>query len=277
MTGWGSILVRIELQADNGFHPLRGPTEMKVPRQRSVYALGVLLVVLSFAIGSDTAQGDWLKKAKQLLKGKTDSGQLTTAEIGAGLKDALRVGTENVVGKLGRSDGFNTDPSIHIPLPKSLEKVQSKLRKVGFSSLLDDLELRLNRAAESATPKAKKLFWQAINDMTLDDVKGIYKGPDDAATQYFQGKMSAPLAAEMQPIVDSSLAEVGAVRAFDKVMEKYHALPFVPEIDADLTTFVIEKGMDGIFYYLAREEAEIRKDPVKQTTDLLRRVFGKQS
>jgi hypothetical protein len=56
-----------------------------------------------------------------------------------------------------------------------------------------------------------------------------------------------------------------------------HALPFVPEIDADLTTFVIEKGMDGIFYYLAREKAEIRKDPVKQTTDLLRRVFGKQS
>lgn len=254
-----------------------GPTEMKVSRQRSVYVLAVLFVVLSFATGSDRAHGDWLKKAKELLKGKTDSGQLTTAEIGAGLKDALRVGTENVVGKLGQSDGFNADPSIHVPLPKSLEKVQSKLRKVGLSSLLDDLELRLNRAAERATPKAKKLFWQAINDMTLDDVKGIYKGPDDAATRYFRGKMSAPLASEMQPIVDGSLAEVGAVQAFDNVMEKYHALPFVPEIDADLTTFVIEKGMDGIFYYLAREEAEIRKDPVKQTTDLLKRVFGNKS
>jgi hypothetical protein len=254
-----------------------GSTEMKVWRQRSVYVLAVLLVVVSFAIDSDTARGDWLKKAKELFKGKTDSGQLTTQDIGAGLKDALRIGTENVVGKLGQSNGFNGDPSIHIPLPESLEKVQSKLRKVGLSSLLDDLELRLNRAAERATPKAKALFWQAINDMTLDDVKGIYKGPDDAATRYFRGRMSAPLAAEMHPIVDSSLAEVGAVQAFDNVMEKYRALPFAPKIDADLTTFVIEKGMDGIFYYLAREEAEIRKDPVKQTTDLLRRVFGKQS
>lgn len=255
----------------------KGPTEMKLMRQRSVHVLGVLLIMLSFAIHSDSAHGDWLKKAKELLKGKTDSGQLTTEEIGAGLKDALRIGTENVVGKLGQSGGFNADPSIHISLPESLEKVQSKLRKVGLSSLLDDLELRLNRAAERATPKAKALFWQAINDMTLDDVKGIYKGPNDAATQYFRGKMSTPLAAEMQPIVDGSLAEVGAVQAFDNVMEKYRALPFVPKVDADLSAFVIEKGMDGIFYYLAREEAEIRRDPVKQTTDLLKRVFGKQS
>lgn len=272
---WPHIRWRMEFPRGTGL------PAMKALRHRSVYVPGILLVVCLSVAGSETAQGDWLKKAKEALKGlgkgTANSAQLTPAEIGAGLKGALRVGTETVVSQLGQSDGFNADPSIHIPLPKSLEKVQSTLRKVGLSSLLDDFELRLNPAAEAATPKAKKLFWQAINDMTLDDVKGIYKGPDDTATRYFQGKMSAPLTAEMQPIVHDSLADAGAVQAFDKVMGKYCALPYVPEVDADLTGFVIEKGMDGIFYYLAREEAQIRKDPVKRTTDLLKHVFGKES
>jgi len=110
--------------------------------------------------------------------------------------------------------------------------------------------------------------------MTLDDVKAIYKGPEDAATRFFQRKMSSPLAEQMRPVVEESLSEVKAVQAYDDVMRQYQSIPFVPDVKADLTGFVVEKGMDGIFYYLARAEAEIRKDPAKQTTDLLKRVFG---
>lgn len=224
------------------------------------------------------AQSDWLQKGKSLLGdfGTTSSAEkpLTTGEIGAGLKEALRVGTETVVAQLGRTDGFNIDPAIHIPLPESLKSVQSTLKRLGMSSLLDDLELRLNRAAEVATPKAKALFWQAISDMTLDDVRGIYEGPKDAATRYFQGKMSRPLAVEMQPVVDESLAQVGAIQSYEKMMGQYRSLPFVPDVKADLTTYVVQKGMDGIFYYVAREEAAIRQDPAKRATELLQRVFG---
>ena len=103
---------------------------------------------------------------------------------------------------------------------------------------------------------------------------GIYNGPDDAATRYFQGKMSDPLAAEMQPVVERTLNQVGAIQAYDAVMGQYDTLPFVPDVKADLNSYVIDKGMEGIFHYLAQEEAAIRQDPVKRTTDILQTVFG---
>ena len=134
--------------------------------------------------------------------------------------------------------------------------------------------LRLNRAAEVAAPKAKKLFIDAIAAMTLDDARRIYDGPNDAATRYFQGKMTKPLAREMTPVVSESLSEVGAIKSYDSVMGQYKQIPFVPDAKADLTEYVVEKGMDGIFYYLAKEEAAIRENPVKRTTSLLKKVFG---
>jgi hypothetical protein len=234
--------------------------------------------------------GGWLDQGKELLDqvpsgvgksapaqsgtGSLKSSGLSSTEIGAGLKEALTVGSERVVDQLGRSDGFNGDANIHIPLPASLDKVQTALRAAGLSSMLDDLELRLNRAAEAATPKAKKLFVQAIQEMTIDDVQGIYNGPQDAATRYFQKKMSAPLGEEMRPVVQESLSQVGAVQSYDAVMGKYRTLPFVPSAKADLTGYVVEKGLAGIFHYIAVEEAAIRQNPVKRSTELLQRVFG---
>ena len=147
------------------------------------------------AITPQTAAGiDWLKSGQELLDSVTESSQdrgtdtvsnLTDSEITDGLKEALRVGTETVVGQLGTLDGFNSDPQIHIPLPASMKQVKSALATVGMAGMMDDLELKLNRAAEEATLPAKKLFWESIETMTLDDVMGIYNGPDDAATRYF--------------------------------------------------------------------------------------------
>ncbi len=176
--------------------------------------------------------------------------------------------------RLGAVDGFNADPSVHIPLPRSLADVRTTLDRVGMAGYLDDLELRLNRAAEAAAPEAKELFWQAIGEMTFDDVQKIYNGPDDAATRYFQDKMTPPLAERMQPIVDRSLADVGAIQSYDAMMAEYETLPFVPDAKADLTDYVVDKGMDGIFHYVAIEEAAIRNDPAARTTELLQKVFG---
>jgi hypothetical protein len=245
-------------------------------------ALGACAIALSLNWGLALAQFDLLEKGKDLFGSSGDTGaktgssvsQLSTGEIGNGLKEALRIGSERVVDQVGQSDGYNADPAIHLPLPKSLKTVQSALQMAGMSDLLDDLELKLNRAAEAAAPKAKDLFWRAISDMTLEDVEGIYNGPDDSATRYFQGKMSKPLAKEMRPIVDESLSDVGAIKSYETAMGEYESLPFVPDAKANLTEHVIEKGMDGIFYYLAKEEAAIRQNPVKRTTDLLQRVFG---
>ena len=175
---------------------------------------------------------------------------------------------------MGTADGYNLDPDIHIPLPGVLKDVQKVLKTIGMSSLTDDLELRLNRAAEAAAPEAKELFWQAIREMTLDDVRQIYDGPDDAATRYFQDKMTPPLAKRMQPVVDRSLADVGAIQSYDNMMGQYKSVPFVPDVKADLTSYVVEKAMDGLFYYVAKEEAAIRNNPAARTTELLQKVFG---
>jgi hypothetical protein len=228
------------------------------------------------AVANGSASAQWLDKLKGMLGNDSKKEQtLSNDEIGGGLKEALRVGTETVVANLGKTDGFNLDPQIHIPLPAQLDQVKNVLGKIGMDSKLADLEVRLNRAAEIATPKAKALFIVAVNDMTLDDVMAIYKGPNDAATQYFKSKMSGPLAVEMKPVVDASLADAGAVKTYDELMSRYNSVPFVPQVDADMGDYVVEKGMDGIFYYLAKEEAAIRENPAKRTTDLLKRVFGK--
>jgi len=251
---------------------------MKQQMHKYIWMMQVVLMVsLIFAVQTH-AGNSWLNKGSDLLKsfGGTDkTNPLSAEEIGAGLKEALKVGSENVVKQLGAIDGFDKDANIHISLPTSLDTVKSMLSKVGMSSLFEDLELKLNRAAEVATPKARQLFQNAISAMTLEDAKGIYNGSEDAATQYFKGKMSPELSGEMKPVIESSLSEVGAVKAYDKMMDKYKTLPFVPDVKANLTDHVVEKGMDGIFYYMAKEEAAIRKDPVKRTTELLKKVFDK--
>jgi hypothetical protein len=110
--------------------------------------------------------------------------------------------------------------------------------------------------------------------MTLDDVRQIYNGPDDAATRYLERTMSDPLIQRMRPIVDASVSQVGAVRAYDNAIGQYKAIPFVPDAKADLTQHVLERALKGLFLYLAEEEAAIRQNPAKRTTEILQKVFG---
>ena len=255
----------------------------KIKSQIGIIILGLVLLVGGPLLSAGPLYaGNWLKSGQDMLNklgtsSATGGGgkNLSTDEIAAGLKDALRVGSETVVSQLGKSGGFELDKAIHIPLPDELQTVKKTLAKVGMAGMLDDLELKLNRAAEVATPKAKKLFLQAIDEMSIDDARKIYQGPDDAATQYFRQKMSPALAREMKPVVASSLNEVGAVKTYDEIMGQYKSIPFVPDVKEDLNQYVVEKGIDGIFYYLAKEEAAIRSDPLKQSTALLKQLFGK--
>jgi hypothetical protein len=238
--------------------------------------LGVML--LAVPVFKAIAQGGWLDKGSDLLKGlgggSESSGVLSNADIASGLVEALKVGTKRVVSSLGKADGFNKSPDVHIPLPGTLAKVKKVLAPLGMGAMADDLELRLNRAAEAAAPRAKRLFWDAITQMTLEDVRKIYDGPKDAATQYFRSKMSRPLAKDMQPIVSDELGRVGAIQSYDAMNGQYKSLPFVPDAKANLTEYVLEKAIDGIFLYLGREEAAIRENPAKRTTAILQKVFG---
>ena len=251
-------------------------------KRLSAFAFSLLLLVaVPLTLSSPAEAKSWLESGGNLLDSllgggeeKSAKGVLSNAEIGDGLKEALRVGTETVVAQLGQTNGFNNDKAIHIPLPSQLETAKNVLDRVGMGSMMNDLELKLNRAAEAATPKAKALFWDAIKSMSFEDVKRIYNGPDDAATQYLREKMNDPLSQAMRPLIQNSLSEVGAVQAYDSAMGRYENIPFVPDVKANLTDYTLGKGMDGIFYYLAQEEAAIRKNPIKRSTELLRKVFG---
>lgn len=241
-------------------------------------------ILASVFVSGGSRAADW----KSMLKGAVDTvtnpsqegGQpstvsgLSTTDIVAGLKEALRVGMQSVARQLGAVDGFNADPNVHIPLPKELQSVQSTLSRVGLSGLADEVELKLNRGAEAAMPRAKELVIKAISSMTLEDAKGIYNGPNDAATQYFKRVTSADLEASVAPIIDTALQEVGAVAAYDQLVGQYKDIPFVPDLKADLTAHATALALDGMFHYLAVEEAAIRQNPAKRTTEILTKVFG---
>lgn len=226
-------------------------------------------------------QAGWLETIKNVLNSSSELSSadnnlvLSDNDIVGALQDALNIGSENVVNQLSAPGGFNLDSNIHVPLPNSLQTVQKTMNKFGMGSYLNNLETKLNQAAEAATEKAKPLFINAIKELTWEDAKNILNGPDDAATQYFKGKMSAPLATEMKPIVDQSLNEVGAVKSYNSLMGKYKSFPLVPDVQANLTEHVVNKGIDGVFYYLAIEEGKIRNDPAKRTTELLKKVFSR--
>ena len=249
-------------------------------RPLATYRFIVSLTLAAFVAGCAEGEGGgaWVGSAGQVLEGVLGgSGVLGESEIAAGLKEALRVGTGRVVTTLGRKDGFNADPKVHIPLPKVLAQAQSSLRLIGASGLIDDLELRVNRAAEQATPVAKDIFWQAITSLTFEDVNAIYRGPNDAATQYLDRTTRGSLNDAMRPIIDNALAEAGAISVYDSIIERAQAAPFLPDLKTNLTNHVLNGAMDGLFGYLATEEAAIREDPLKRSTELLKRVFGRTS
>ncbi|PKN13435.1 MAG: DUF4197 domain-containing protein [Deltaproteobacteria bacterium HGW-Deltaproteobacteria-4] len=244
-----------------------------ISRLNSPFRLGLALLLLTGGLTACT-EVELQRALANLPPTLNQPAALSTADIAAGLKEALRIGSERVVTQVGRTDGFNADPAIHIPLPQKLADARNVLAMVGLNGVLDDLETRCNRAAEAAAPQAKALFWQSIRAMTLDDARAIFNGPKDAATRYFQGKMTPELIITMRPVIDDSLAQVGAVRLYQQAVAKVETLPFTPSIKVDLTGYVVGKTTDGLFHYLAVEEAAIRQNPVKRTTELLQRVFS---
>lgn len=249
-------------------------------------ALGLALVSGAGA----WAQGNLLEQGQRLLNpgggtavpglGGTaaparSGGGLSQSEIGGGLKEALRLGTERTISRVGKPGGYMNDPAIRIPLPGPLESVRSALALVGGAGLVDDLQQRMNRAAEQAAPKAASIFGDAVANMSIDDAQRILSGPQDAATQYFKRSTTRPLTQAFTPIVDSSLSDVGADKALSAVNQKATAVPGAGLGNFGLTDFVVEKALEGIFHYVAQEEAAIRTNPAARTTDLLKSVFGR--
>jgi hypothetical protein len=215
----------------------------------------------------------------QLLKGLGGLGGsqpgLTDAKIGSGLKEALRIGTENAVGLTGRPNGYFGNEAIKILMPEKLRTLEQGLRAVGYGPQVDEFVLSMNRAAERAAPAAKSIFWDAIGQMSFDDARQILGGGDTAATEYFKGKTTDRLVEAFSPIVQQATSEVGVTRQYKDLVARFQAIPFVKTESLDVDHYVVTKALDGLFFMLAQEEKKIRTDPAARVTDLLKEVFGR--
>jgi hypothetical protein len=203
-----------------------------------------------------------------------DTGQLSKGDVNSGLKEALTVASGLAAARLGAKDGFLGDSVVRIPLPGALGEAQKKLKPFGMAGPLDDLQLKVNRGAEAAMPTAKRLVVDAVKSMTIEDALGVLRGGDTAATDFLRKKTETSLRTAMRPYVEQQLNTSGALGAVDGVVAKYGAGLLKTDAKTWLTDNATSGALNGLFYYVAREEQSIRRDPVKRTTDLLRRVFG---
>lgn len=226
-----------------------------------------IFLLLPFLSGCDVAQ--------QVLNDSTSStnGALTTADIVAGLKEALTVGTQNSSNKLSAVDGFFKDAAVKILMPPEAQKVENTLRNVGLGSVVDKAILSMNRGAEDAAKSATPIFVNAIKQMTITDALGILKGGDNAATNYFKEKTTAKLIQAFRPVIDQSLNKTDATKYWSDVFSVYNRFA-TNKVETDLGAYVTGKAIDGIFYEVALEEQKIRKDPAARVTDILKKVFG---
>ena len=200
--------------------------------------------------------------------------QLSAATTALGLKDALRIATDQAVASTSKTGGFLDNPKIRIPLPGKLESMATALRAVGMSAQVDELEVAMNHAAEKAASEATPVFSKALTDMSFKDASGILTGGDTAATRYFQKTTSAELATRFRPIVDQAMEQVGVVKQYDALVSSYTSTPFASAPKLDLGSYVTDQALAGLFKVMGEEEKKIRTNPAARTTDLLKQVFG---
>lgn len=206
-----------------------------------------------------------------------DAAELTEGDVAAGLKEALVSGITKGTTNVSRVDGYLKNPNIKIPFPPDIQKVENKLRSIGLGNQVDKFVTTLNRGAEEAAKEAKPIFVSAITSMTINDAWNILKGDDKmAATNYLKRVTSSQLRAKFSPIIKRSLDKTEATKYYSDIINTYNKIPLVEKVNPNLEGYATDKAMDGLFFMIAKEETNIRADPVARTTELLKRVFKEQ-
>jgi len=232
-----------------------------------------IFIASLFILNNSSAQNikGLLNKAKNAVAGKPVG--LGNDEIIAGLKEALTVGTEKGTAMLSKENGLFGNELLKIVLPPEAQKIEKTLRSVGFGKQVDDAILTMNRGAEEACKEAAPIFVNAIKKMTVQDAVGILMGADTAATGYLRNNTTASLTTAFKPIIDGALEKVGATKYWSTMVTTYNKFS-LQKINPDLSTYVTERALQGVFTQIAVEEKNIRKDPVARTSELLKKVFA---
>lgn len=235
-----------------------------------------------FLMATSPSHADWKKFLEDFSKsgttalGTSEGSDLSSDTIANGLKEALEVGTRKAVENVSKEGGYLNNPEIRIPLPPRVQQAAGLMRQLGLNKMADDFEQSINRAAEKAAPEATSIMIDAIKSMTIDDAHNILNGENDAATRFFEDRTRGKLAGLFEPIIDTSLNEVGATRYYNQLDDKLSSVPVVgQELDMDLQDYVTDQALNGLFVMLAQEEQKIRDNPAARTSEILQQVFGK--
>lgn len=199
---------------------------------------------------------------------------ISNADAVSGLRQALTDGSAAAVKLLGAENGYFGNTKVKIPLPPSLQKVESGLRMFGMKKQADDLVLSMNRAAEAAAPEAQKLLTDAVKKMSVQDAKGILTGGDTAATEYFRRTTQAQLTQRFLPIVKKATDRVGLAQQYNSLAGQGAALGVIKQEDASIETYVTRKALDGLYLMIAEQEKAFRQNPVGATSNIVKKVFG---
>jgi hypothetical protein len=213
-----------------------------------------------------------LKEAKKLIN--TGNKGLSEKDAADGIREALINGTSEGVKLISIVDGYFGNPEIKIPFPSEAKEVESKLRAIGLGKKVDEFNISMNRAAERAANEAKPIFVTAIKGMTIKDAINIVKGQNNAATIYLQNTTTPELKNKFQPVIKTSLDNVNATKYWTDLITSYNKIPLVKKMNPNLTEYVTDKAINGLFIMIAKEEVKIRKDPMARTSELLKKVFG---
>jgi hypothetical protein len=232
----------------------------------------ICLLLVVIIISSQYTDAQFFKDAKKLLNSKTKG--LTEKDAADGIREALVNGTGESVKVVSVLDGYWGNPEIKIPFPAEAKEMESKLRAIGMARKVDEFNESMNRAAEKAATEAKPIFIAAIKGMTVRDAINIVKGADNAATMYLKNSTSPELIVKFQPVIKTSLDNVNATKYWSDLITIYNKIPLVKKMNPNLTEYVTQKAIDGLFIMIAKEEIKIRKDPMARTSELLKRVFG---
>lgn len=215
---------------------------------------------------------------------------LTTTEVVQGLKEALKVGTDTAVVRLGKTDGYYLDKLIKINLPPETAEVINYAKKVpGLSEMIDDVILQINRSAEDAAKQAAPIFKNAITSMTFYDAWGILNGADTSATNYLREKTYNDLFNLYKPVMQKSLSKpiiagVSAQKTWTELTGKWNQfansvpgkLLQVKPVNIALDEYVTHQALRGAFIKVGDQEKEIRTNINARVNDILKRVFGKK-
>jgi hypothetical protein len=213
---------------------------------------------------------------QQVAKQIPAAGPPTEAEVSGALRDALIVGIRNTVNQTSQTGGYLNNNLIRIPFPPEARQVETTLRGLGMNGIVDDFITSMNRGAEEASKRATDIFINSIRQMSINDAMGIWRGNDDAATQYLRRTSYASLQREFRPVVQQALQKVEVTKFWNPVISAYNNVPLTRPVNPNLDDYVTEQAISGLFVMVAGEEKKIRENPAARTTALLQRVFGYQ-